>query len=123
MTIRPMTTADHPALSALALRSGFPYPDPSVFDSAYVVTVAGDPVMACGAIKMAELYLYVGDGSPAVKAQALRLLHAEMAADLRSKGYREALAGLPPAIALRFGRRLERMGWVKSEWEKWGRGI
>jgi len=133
MRCRALQQSDIPALRAMAEASGYPYPEISDFSTRKegtieaVLVVADDqdqPVMACAAQRIVELYLFVGDGgTPALKLHALRLLHDSMAAALRAKGYQDANAFLPPSIAAKFGRRLERtFGWVRN-WQSWCRSV
>ena len=73
----------------------------------------------CAAERIVQLYLWVGEGSPASKLAAMRLLHAAMTPALKAKGYTEANGFLPPELAARFGRRLERsFGW-RPNWKSW----
>lgn len=130
MTVRPLHESDIPALKRMAEASGYPYPQLSEksgqLECVYVIANEDDqPVMACAAERICQLFLYVPtskdslEAHPAAKLHALRLLHDAMAADLRAKGYTEANAFIPPSIAGKFGRRLMRsFGWVKN-WPSW----
>ncbi len=125
MTIRPLEATDIPTLKALAEATGFPYPDLDSPDLEAVSVVAdhsGHPVMAVGAKRIVELYLWCGRGmAPHEKIAALRLLHESMISELCSKGYNEANVFLPPMIAGKFGKRLEKtFGWVRN-WPSWAR--
>lgn len=128
MRIRKLQDSDLPALRAMAEASGYPYPDLSnpLIEAVHVVVDDQDqPIMACAAQRIVELYLFVSPEAthPAAKLHALRLLHDSMAAGLRAKGYGEANAFLPPSLAAQFGRRLERtFGWVRN-WASWCRGF
>lgn len=110
----------------MAAQSGYPYPDLSspLIEAVHVVVDDEDqPVMAVAAQRIVELYLYGKPEPmhPALRLHAIRLIHDSLAAELRAKGYREANAFLPPGIAAKFGRRLERsFGWVKN-WCSWCR--
>ncbi len=124
LTTRALKLSDIPPLRALAKVSGFPYPDLSEPLESVVVLVDGDdrPIMAVAAKRLVELYLWCSDGLlPHEKAAGLRLLHESMIQELCSKGYNEANCFLPPTIAGKFGRRLEKtFGWVKN-WQSWAR--
>lgn len=127
MKVRPAIHLDLPVLHAMAEASEFPYPELSEarLASCYVVVDDQDrPIMACAAEQILQLYLFVGDvDGAAAKLHAIRLLHDAMAADLKEKGYREVNAFLPPSIARKFGRRLERsFGWVRN-WASWAKGF
>jgi hypothetical protein len=78
-------------------------------------------VMAVGAERIVQLYLWVGwVHSPAAKMEAIKMLQrSAMRCDLQQKGYSEVNAFIPPELAEKFGRRLERtFGWVKN-WASW----
>lgn len=123
MTVRSLREADIPGLHAIADASGFPYPDLAAGRLEAVLVVADDddrPVMACAAERICQLYLWCGEFQrPHAKVFALRLLHEAMAKALKVKGYDSAEAFLPPSLAARFARRLERtFGWHPN-WPSW----
>lgn len=123
MRTRALKESDIPALKSMAEASGFPYPDLSAARLEAIVVVVDDedrPVMACAAERICQLYLWCGEFQrPHAKVYALRLLHETMAAELRRKGYTSAEAFLPPTLARRFARRLEKIfGW-KPNWPSW----
>lgn len=121
MTARRLKPSDIPILQAMAEASGWPYPPLVDLEMVCVVVDENDrPLMAAGVKKILETYLWVGDiKKPLARMHALRVLHAKLESDLRSVGFREANAFLPPTLASRFGRRLERsFGWRRN-WESW----
>lgn len=125
MTARSYKLSDFPALSAMAEAAGFPYPQLASEPMETVVVVVDDDnhvVMAVAAKRLVELYLYCGEGmAPHQSLAAIRILHDAVAEELRAKGYNEVNVFLPPPIAARFGRRLERtFQWVKN-WPSWAR--
>lgn len=127
MNIRLFSPFDIPALKAIYERQGFPYafPDLNKMEAVLVVTDEnGEPVAAIAAEKLVQLYLFVGTMEhPATALAIIRLMHAELSKVLKSKGYSSAEAFLPPSIARRFGRRLERtFGWVRN-WPSWTKGF
>lgn len=127
MHTRALKESDIPILRAMADASGFPYPDidPAKLEAIVVVVDDDDrPVMACAAERLVQLYLWCGEFQrPHAKVYALRLLHETMAEELRRKGYASAEAFLPPTLAKRFARRLEKLfGWKKN-WESWTRPL
>jgi hypothetical protein len=121
MRTRPLKDSDVPVLRQMYEASGFGYQFPN-FDSGMfeaVVVVADDndqPIMAAAAERIVQLYLLRGEiAHPAAALHAIRLLHEALRPALKEKGYREAEAFLPPAIAKSFGRRLMRsFGWLKN---------
>lgn len=128
MRSRPATRADADFLNCCAEQSGYPYPnldDPLIEAVEIVVDSDGRSIMAVAAKRLVELYLYVDPHlKPHQKADALRLLHASMATRLRAKLYTSAECFLPPEIADKFGRRLERsFGWVRNAWRNWSREL
>lgn len=123
MKTRRLRESDIPVLRAIAEASGFPYPDLSIAPMEAIVVVVDDedrPVMACAAERICQLYLWCGEfDRPHAKLFALRLLHETMAGELRRKGYKSAEAFLPPTLAERFARRLEKtFGW-RPNWPSW----
>lgn len=123
MISRPLRDSDIPILQELAVKSGFPYPnlDHQHIEAVEVVTDSeGRIIMACAAKRLVELYLYVDqERSSAVKMSAIRQLHQGMAEKLRAKDYNSCEVFLPPQIAEKFGKRLERTwNWVKN-WQSW----
>lgn len=126
MKVRSLKPSDIPALHAM--QKVFPYPD---LDAAFVesirVVVDDDdkPLMAVAAKRLVELYLWCGAiKRPHAQMYALRLLHEDMASQLRAKGYTSVEAFLPPPVAKRFAKRLQRsFGWRPNEWPSLTRDI
>lgn len=125
MTVRYLQEGDKPTLQAMAEASGFPYPE---FDATEAVLVVVDdnnrPLMAVAAERICQIYLWCGHFErPLAKVHAMRMLHEAMGEVLKQKGYVGADAFLPPSIAKRFSRRLEKsFGWVKN-WPSWNRSL
>lgn len=127
MTVRRYRPSDLPALQKMAEASGFPYPDPASprIEACLVVVDDEDrPVMAFAAQRIVEGYLWCGEiERPHAKIHALRLLHEAAGAVLNGRGYDSVEAFLPPSIAQRFARRLERtFGW-RPNWPSWTRRV
>jgi hypothetical protein len=124
MTLRALRNDDIVTLKYM--ESGFPYCDPQdpMIEKIMVVVDDNDvPVMACAAERILQLYLWCGTLSPLSKMHALRLLHEGMEPELKAKGYSEVNAFIPPAIALKFGKRLAKSFNWKPNWPSWARGI
>lgn len=124
MKSRPLRPSDIPILKSIADKSGFPYPDlshPHIEAVEVVTDDEGEIIGACAAKRLVELYLFIiQDHSPAVKMDAIKLLHRSMATSLRAILYNEANVSIPPPLEKQFGRRLERtFGWAKSRWQNW----
>jgi hypothetical protein len=123
MHTRALKQSDIPILRQMAEASGFPYPDPLKLEAIRVVADDEDrPIMAAGAERLIQAYLWCGDFQrPHAKVFALRLLEEEMIAALRAKGYTSIEAYLPPTVEKQFSRRLERtFGFVRN-WPSWNR--
>lgn len=109
----------------MAKASGFPYPESTAKLEALLVVVDDEdrPLMAVGAKRICELYLWCGKLPPLVTIHGLRLLHEAMSRELKRLGYDEVNAFLPPSICKKFARRLEKtFGW-KPNWPGWTRGL
>lgn len=101
---------------------GYPFPELRIQDVGKVVTnESGNPVMAALAVPIVDCYLLVdpNSGTPGERLSNLRNLHESMRMELRERGYQWAQADIPLVIEKSFGKRLQRMGWFKSEWPTW----
>ena len=123
MHVRGLKISDIPILRQMAEASEFPYPDPLKLEAIRVVADDEDrPIMAAGAERLIQAYLWCGDFQrPHAKVFAMRLLQDEMIAVLKAKGYDSIEAFIPPTLAKRFARRLVKtFGW-KPNWPSWER--
>ncbi|MGH9740569.1 MAG: hypothetical protein ACRD4X_18575 [Candidatus Acidiferrales bacterium] len=77
-------------------------------------SLGGDRGANDGAGRAAPLG-YGGAGNPRQRYGWLLALHAAGERDLLVRGLDDAHAWLPPAVAKRFGRRLEALGWVRDD--------
>lgn len=124
MRARELRDEDLPKLQELAQQSGFPYPDlrgEHIEGVCVVEDQEGNIIAACAAKRLLELYLYCpGENRREIdKVRAIFLLHEHLGAQLKRKGYDDVNVFLPPSIAEKFGRRLERtFGW-KPAWPSW----
>lgn len=125
MTVRPMKDSDIPALRAMFERSGFEYQFPDLrgdlIETVQVIVDEEDsPIMAVAAERLVQLYLLTGEMDPAAKLAGIRTLQDATAKELKKRGYTSCEAFIPPSIAKRFGRRLERsFSWVRNPWQSW----
>jgi len=122
--IRSIRPEDLPRLKALHSKMGFGYPFPElrIHDVGKVVTdESGIPVMAALAVPIVDCYLLLepDHGTPGNRLRNLLALHESMRVELKERGYRWASADIPPEVEKSFGRRLQRLGWIKSEWSMW----
>ena len=120
--VRACTKADVEGLKRIHAESGFPYAFPNLSDPLFVSKLVIED--ADGRVKMAamarltcEMYLVVNrdERDARQRWRDLLALHVAGAADIAGKGLEDAHAWLPPAIAKRFGRRLETLGWVRDD--------
>lgn len=120
--VRQYTDSDLEALTAMHRSQGFDYAFPDLHDPIFVSKLVltddvGAPVMAALARLTCEMYLLADPraGTPRDRYARLLELHRAGAADLRACGLDDAHAWLPPRIAKRFGRRLQRLGWLRDD--------
>ena len=120
MNFRPVQDSDLPELRRIHEEKAFGFPFPQL-DGCWVVADEHDkPLCAVGVEKLAQLYLFVGKiDHPATTQYCLRIFHERLPEILRAQGYISAEAFIPPSLAGKFGRRLERVfGWAKN-WNSW----
>jgi hypothetical protein len=120
--IRACTDEDVDELKRIHAASGFSYAFPDLRDPLFVSKLVmenagGGVTMAAMARLTCEMYLLVNreGGNARRRWHDLLAMHSAGAADLSAKGLEDAHAWLPPAIARRFGRRLETLGWVRDD--------
>jgi hypothetical protein len=123
MTIRDIRPEDLPTLRDFHQKTGFGYSFPEFgtnFETAKVAIGRDGQIMGGVATeRIVQAYLWLAPMSPEAKLNVIRELHEATAAELKALGYNEANCFLPPTIADRFGRRLERcFHWVKN-WPSW----
>lgn len=123
MNVRDIRPDDIPHLYRMFESQGFEYtfPDLAQMEAVKVVTDGNDiPLCAVAAERTVQLYFLADNfGPPHARLHAIGLLHVAMATTLKSLGYNEADAYIPPQIDERFGRWLvRRFGWVRN-WKSW----
>lgn len=122
MMIRPYRESDADALEFMAKESKFPYPDLSspLIETIRVVEMDEKIVAAVAARRLVELFgWFDSQATPSQKMCALKMLHGDVATELRKRGYTFCEAGIPPEIEESFGKRLKRFGW-KLGWPSYG---
>jgi hypothetical protein len=122
MLVRQYTEADLDALRQIHQRQGFDYAFPDLTDPIFISKLvveddSGRAVMASLARLTCEVYLLADPqaGSPRDRFDWILQLHRAGERDLLARGLDDAHAWLPPPIAKRFGRRLEKLGWVRDD--------
>ncbi len=79
---------------------------------------ASDKILGAALLRLtAEAYLLLDPraGMPRERWQRLFALHAAAERDAWQRGLEDVHAWLPPPIAKKFGRRLERLGWLRDD--------
>ncbi len=120
MMIRAYKDSDASALKAM--ENGFPYPDldSPLIETIRVVEMDEKIIAAVAARRLVELFgWFESTATPQQKMCALRMLHGDVATELRKRGYTFCEAGLPPELADSFGKRLKQFGW-KLGWPSYG---
>jgi hypothetical protein len=124
MIVREYTPGDLAALKRMHERQGFDYAFPNIADPIFVskLVVEDGPagvVMASLARLTCEMYLLMDPEAGSARDRYGRIvqLHRAGQTDLAARGLDDAHAWLPPRIAVRFGRRLEALGWIRDD--KW----
>jgi hypothetical protein len=133
MRIREYTEGDLDALRAIHAAQGFDYKLPDLGNPLLVtkLVLAGENVEAGGAIAArtetilgaallrltAEAYLLLDPrtGTPRERWQWLLALHAATERDAWQRGLEDVHAWLPPPLAKKFGKRMQRLGWVRDD--------
>ncbi len=103
----------------------FPELRDPIFVSKLVVESDGKPVMASLVRLTSEVYLLLdpGAGTPQRRWEWLVELHEAARRDAYARGLDDVHAFLPPPVTRAFGRRLERLGWVRDPWVCWSRKL
>jgi hypothetical protein len=130
MNIREYTPADLMRLEEIYNRQGFEYDFPELDDPIYPVKLvvengSGRPDMALALRLTTEAYLLVDPaaGGPLEKWDKFQALHRAAERAAAELDLDDVHCWLPPTIAKRFGRRLERLGWQRNLWPCWSKGI
>jgi hypothetical protein len=136
MHIREYQESDLAALRAIHAAQGFDYALPDLHNPLFVTKVVltdADPAqpkedrqLEAGATKIlgaaflrltAEAYLLLDPraGTPRERWQWLLALHAAAERDAWQRGLEDVHAWLPPPIARKFGKRIQRLGWLRDD--------
>ena len=122
MPVRQYQESDLAELRRIYSVQQFPYAFPDLRDPLFLtkIVVTGDNNRILGAALLrltAEAYLLLDprQGSPRQRWQALLALHDAAQHDAQRRGLEDVHAWLPPPIAKKFGKRLERLGWLRDD--------
>lgn len=136
MEIREYTEQDLDALRAIHAKQGFDYALPDLSHPLFVTKlVLSEPspdakekkTVGAALLRLtAEAYLLLDPqwGTPRERWQALLTLHAGAERDAWRRGLEDVHAWLPPGLEKKFGKRIERLGWVRDDaWTPYCRRI
>lgn len=123
MLVREYQECDLDALRAIHAAQGFDYPLPDLNNPLFVTKLvledeATKRIRAAALLRLtAEAYLLLDprQGTPPERWQSLLALQAATERDAWQRGLEDVHAWLPPPIAHKFGRRLERLGWLRDD--------
>lgn len=142
MRIREYTEGDLDALRAIHATQGFDYTLPDLSNPLFVTklvltreniapggvaTPRAETILGAALLRLtAEAYLLLDPraGTPRERWQWLLALHAAAERDAWQRGLEDVHAWLPPPITKKFGKRMERLGWVRDDgWTPYCRRI
>ena len=136
MQIREYQEGDLAALRSIHAAQGFDYALPDLRNPLFVtklVLAAGDAeekvengqqeaggskILGAAFLRLtAEAYLLLDPraGTPRERWQCLLALHAAAERDAWQRGLEDVHAWLPPSIAQKFGKRIQRLGWLRDD--------
>jgi hypothetical protein len=136
MYIRDYSEGDLAALGAIHSAQGFDYALPDLRNPLFVTKLVladtalaqvkdrdprevGDSrILGAALLRLtAEAYLLLDPqaGTPRERWQWLLALHAAAERDAWQRGLEDVHAWLPPPIAKKFGKRIERLGWLRDD--------
>jgi hypothetical protein len=136
MQIREYHESDLAALRAIHAAQGFDYALPDLRNPLFVTKLVlsdenppqhkENRQLEAGATKIlgaallrltAEAYFLLDPnaGTPRNRWQCLLALHAAAERDAWQRGLEDVHAWLPPPIAKKFGKRIERLGWIRDD--------
>ena len=143
MHVREYRESDLAALRAIHTAQGFAYPLPDLTNPLFVTKLIlsensqsnstdrdvregpaaqsappQEKILGAALLRLtAEAYLLLDPraGTPRQRWQWLLQLHAATERDAWQRGLEDVHAWLPPPIAQRFGKRIERLGWRRDD--------
>jgi hypothetical protein len=134
MLVREYRESDLDALRAIHAAQGFDYPPPDLSNPLFVTKLVlseadaegesnncqppQEKIIGAALLRLtAEAYLLLDPkaGTPRDRWRWLLGLHAATERDAWQRGLEDVHAWLPPRIARKFGRRIERLGWRRDD--------
>jgi hypothetical protein len=129
VAIREYQEQDLEALRAIHARQGFEYPLPDPSNPLFLTKIVlaetsteneVEKIVGAALLRLtAEAYLLLDPkwGTPRDRWQGLLTLHAAADRDAWRRGLEDVHAWLPPGLEKKFGKRIERLGWLRDD--KW----
>jgi hypothetical protein len=129
MQVRQYNESDLAQLKAIHASQGFCYEFPDLDNPLFLTklvltdadagaTESSEKILAAAFLRLtAETYLLLDPtaGTPRARWNSLLALHAATHRDAWARGLEDVHAWLPPPIAQKFGRRLQRLGWIRDD--------
>ena len=127
LKIREYTERDLRALREIHARQAFAYALPDLSNPLFVTKLvvigkksgdASEQVVGAALLRLtAEAYLLLDPayGTPRERWQALLNLHSAAETDAWQRGLGDIHAWLPPGLEKKFGKRVERLGWIRDD--------
>jgi hypothetical protein len=136
MQVREYKESDLAQLKAIHAGQGFDYAFPDLNNPLFVTKLVAtdadenrrqhagatkdgsERIIGAALLRLtAEAYLLLDpkSGAPRERWQSLLTLHAATHRDAWHRGLEDVHAWLPPSIATKFGRRLQRLGWIRDD--------
>jgi hypothetical protein len=135
MQVREYKESDLAQLKAIHAAQGFDYAFPDLSNPLFVTKVVltdrtenrrqdagattnNEKILGAALLRLtAEAYLLLDPkaGTPRDRWQSLLAIHAATHRDAWHRGLEDVHAWLPPQIATKFGRRLQRLGWIRDD--------
>jgi len=125
LKLRAYEERDLEELRRIHAAQNFPYAFPDLQNPLFVTKIvltdgesANEESRGAAFLRLtAEAYLLLDPtrGTPRERWQSLLTLHEAARQDAWQRGLEDVHAWLPPAIAKKFGRRIEGLGWLRDD--------